>query len=214
MLVLCVVLNDWVVEYQCQLGVVGILVVQVGVCVLIGMVFGVMIVLYDELLLLKMGLLVQELIGCISCLVIVFCQVVFVQVKILLFNIVFIVIFLLGVLLLFGVYLLLFKILVLIIFLVGLLLVVGNIIFNMIIIIVVLLVLFYVVVVVLFYLIVIYKLEYFFNVCIVGGEIQVWVWELLLVMLVMEVVFGLLGLVVVLVFYVYVKCELVDQCWI
>ncbi|WP_251276879.1 hypothetical protein, partial [Enterobacter hormaechei] len=46
-----------------QLGVAGTSVVQVGVRVLIGMVLGAMIALYDELPLPKMGPLAQELIG-------------------------------------------------------------------------------------------------------------------------------------------------------
>ncbi len=42
-------LNDWAAEHQRQLGVAGTSVVQVGVRVLIGMVLGAMIALYDEL---------------------------------------------------------------------------------------------------------------------------------------------------------------------
>ena len=124
------------------------------------------------------------------------------------------IIFLLGVLPLFGVHLPLSKTLVLITFLAGLLPVVGNIISNTIITIVALSVSFYVAVAALLYLIVIHKLEYFLNARIVGGEIQARAWELLLAMLVMEAAFGLAGLVAAPVFYAYLKRELVDQGWI
>ena len=183
--------------------------------VLIGMVLGAMIALYDELPLPKMGPLAQELIGRTSRLATAFRQVVFAQVKISLLNTVFTAIFLLGVLPLFGVHLPLSKTLVLITFLAGLLPVVGNIISNTIITIVALSVSFYVAVAAaLLYLIVIHKLEYFLNARIVGGEIQARAWELLLAMLVMEAAFGLPGLVAAPVFYAYVKRELVDQRWI
>ena len=207
-------LNDWAAEHQRQLGVAGTSVVQVGVRVLIGMVLGAMIALYDELPLPKMGPLAQELIGRTSRLATAFRQVVFAQVKISLLNTVFTAIFLLGVLPLFGMHLPLSKTLVLITFLAGLLPVVGNIISNTIITIVALSVSFYVAVAALLYLIVIHKLEYFLNARIVGGEIQARAWELLLAMLVMEAAFGLPGLVAAPVFYAYVKRELVDQRWI
>jgi predicted PurR-regulated permease PerM len=206
-------LNDWAAEHQRQLGVAGTSVVQVGVRVLIGMVLGAMIALYDELPLPKMGPLAQELIGRTSRLATAFRQVVFAQVKISLLNTVFTAIFLLGVLPLFGVHLPLSKT-VLITFIAGLLPVVGNIISNTIITIVALSVSFYVAVAALLYLIVIHKLEYFLNARIVGGEIQARAWELLLAMLVMEAAFGLPGLVAAPVFYAYVKRELVDQRWI
>ena len=207
-------LNEWAAEHQRQLGVAGTSVVQVGVRVLIGMVLGAMIALYDELPLPKMGPLAQELIGRTSRLATAFRQVVFAQVKISLLNTVFTAIFLLGVLPLFGVHLPLSKTLVLITFLAGLLPVVGNIISNTVITIVALSVSFYVAVVALLYLVVIHKLEYFLNARIVGGEIQARAWELLLAMLVMEAAFGLPGLVAAPVFYAYVKRELVDQRWI
>ena len=98
-------LNDWAAEHQRQLGVAGTSVVQVGVRVLIGMVLGAMIALYDELPLPKMGPLAQELVGRTSRLATAFRQVVFAQVKISLLNTVFTAIFLLGVLPLFGVHL-------------------------------------------------------------------------------------------------------------
>jgi len=84
------VVNEWAAEHQRQLGVAGTSVVQVGVRVLIGMVLGAMIALYDELPLPKMGPLAQE------CLAVAFRQVVFAQVKISLLNTLFTAVFLLG----------------------------------------------------------------------------------------------------------------------
>ncbi len=206
--------NEWAAEHQRQLGIAGTSVVQVGVRVLIGMVLGAMIALYDEVPLPQMGPLAQELVGRTSRLANAFRQVVFAQVKISLLNTLFTAIFLLGVLPLFGVHVPLSKTLVLITFLAGLLPVVGNIISNTIITIVALSVSFYVAVVALLYLVVIHKLEYFLNARIVGGEIQARAWELLLAMLVMEAAFGLPGLVAAPVFYAYIKRELLDQRWI
>jgi predicted PurR-regulated permease PerM len=207
-------LNDWAAEHQRQLGVAGTSVVQVSVRVLIGMVLGAMIALYDELPLPTMGPLAQELIGRTARLANAFRQVVFAQVKISLLNTLFTAIFLLGVLPLFGVHVPLSKTLVLITFLAGLLPVVGNIISNTVITIVALSVSFYVAMAALLYLVVIHKLEYFLNARIVGGEIQARAWELLLAMLVMEAAFGLPGLVAAPVFYAYIKRELLDQRWI
>ncbi|KAF1055356.1 MAG: hypothetical protein GAK43_00149 [Stenotrophomonas maltophilia] len=206
--------NDWAASHRQQLGIAGTSVVQISVRVLIGMVLGAMIALYDELPLPKMGPLARELVGRTSRMATAFRQVVFAQLKISLLNTVFTAIFLLGVLPLFGVHLPLSKTLVLITFLAGLLPVVGNVISNTIITIVALSVSFYVAVVALLYLVVIHKLEYFLNARIVGGEIQARAWELLLAMLVMEAAFGLPGLVAAPVFYANVKRELLDQGWI
>ena len=206
--------NEWVAEHRRQLGVAGTSAVQIGVRMLIGMVLGAMIALYDELPLPRMGPLARELVGRTSHLATAFRQVVFAQVKISLLNTLFTAIFLLGVLPLLDVHLPLAKTLVLITFLAGLLPVVGNVISNTVITIVALSVSFYVAVAALLFLVVIHKLEYFLNARIVGGEIRAHAWELLLAMLVMEAAFGLSGLVAAPVFYAYVKRELVDQGWV
>jgi len=206
--------NEWVAEHRRQLGVAGTSAVQIGVRVLIGMVLGAMIALYDELPLPRMGPLARELVGRTSHLATAFRQVVFAQLKISLLNTLFTAIFLLGVLPLLGVHLPLAKTLVLITFLAGLLPVVGNVISNTVITIVALSVSFYVAVAALLFLVMIHKLEYFLNARIVGGEIRAHAWELLLAMLVMEAAFGLSGLVAAPVFYAYVKRELVAQGWV
>lgn len=90
--------NEWVAEHRRQLGVAGTSAVQIGVRMLIGMVLGAMIALYDELPLPRMGPLARELVGRTSHLATAFRQVVFAQVKISLLNTLFTAIFLLGVL--------------------------------------------------------------------------------------------------------------------
>lgn len=207
-------LDDWMAAHRSQLGMAGTEAVQVSVRLLIGMVLGAMIALYDELPLPRMGPLARELVGRTSRLSTAFGQVVFAQVRISALNTLFTGIFLLVVLPLFGVHLPLAKTLVLITFVAGLLPVVGNLISNTVITIVALSVSFYVAVAALLYLVVIHKLEYFLNARIVGGQIRAHAWELLLAMLVMEAAFGMPGLVAAPVFYAYIKRELVDQGWI
>jgi predicted PurR-regulated permease PerM len=60
----------------------------------------------------------------------------------------------------------------------------------------------------LIFLVVIHKVEYFLNARIVGTRIQARAWELLLAMLVLEVAFGMAGLIAAPVYYAYIKKEL------
>jgi predicted PurR-regulated permease PerM len=57
------------------------------------------------------------------------------------------------------------------------------------------------------FLIVVHKLEYFINARIVGTQINARAWEILLWMLVMERLFGLIGVVAAPVFYAWLKAE-------
>ena len=93
-------------------------------------------------------------------------------------------------------------------FFVGLLPVIGNLISNTLIFIVGLSLSIYVAVAALVFLVVIHKLEYFLNARIVGTRIQARAWELLLAMLVLEVAFGMAGLIAAPVYYAYIKKEL------
>ena len=61
------------------------------------------------------------------------------------------------------------------------------------------------------FLVVIHKLEYFLNARIVGAQIRAHAWEVLLAMLVMEVAFGLPGVVAAPIYYAYLKQELMDR---
>jgi len=60
----------------------------------------------------------------------------------------------------------------------------------------------------LIYLVVIHKLEYFLNARIVGGQIRAYAWEILIAMLLMESVFGLIGVIAAPIYYAYIKLEL------
>lgn len=207
-------LGEWLADHRAELSLVGAEAVQTIVRMLIGMVLGAMIALYDELPSQYLGPLGRELVGRASRFADAFRRVVFAQIKISLLNTFFTGIFLAVVLPAFGVHLPLTKTLIVVTFVAGLLPVVGNLISNTIITIVGLSVSFYVAVAALGYLVLIHKVEYFLNARIVGGEIHARAWELLLAMLVMEAVFGIPGLVAAPVYYAYVKRELTDQGWI
>lgn len=114
-------------------------------------------------------------------------------------------IFLLGVMPVLGFQLPLAKSLVLLTFVVGLLPVLGNLISNSAITLVALLVSPVAAAIALVFLVVVHKLEYFLNAKIVGGEIGAKAWELLLAMLLAEASFGVPGLVVAPVTYVWLR---------
>jgi predicted PurR-regulated permease PerM len=139
-----------------------------------------------------------------------FRQIIFAQVKISGLNTIFTAIFLVGVFPAFGVHLPLTKTLIAITFLAGLLPVIGNLISNTLIFVVGLSLSIYVALVALVFLVVIHKLEYFLNARIVGTRIRARAWELLLAMLVLEVAFGIAGLIAAPIYYAYIKNELSD----
>lgn len=207
-------LSDWLQTHRAELSLVGAEAIQTAVRLLIGMILGAMVALYDELPTPRLGPLAREMLGRAGRFADAFRRIVFAQIKISLLNTFFTAIFLAVLLPLFGIHLPLTKTLIVITFVAGLLPVVGNLISNTVITIVALSVSVYVAAVALGYLVVIHKVEYFLNARIVGGEIHARAWELLLAMLVMEAAFGLPGLVAAPVFYAYVKRELVDQRWI
>ncbi len=204
----------WFEAHRGELSVAGAEAVQVTVRLLIGMVLGAMIALYDELPLPQLGPLAQELVGRVDRFSDAFRRIVLAQLKISLLNTLFTGIFLLVILPMFDVRLPFAKTLVVVTFVAGLLPVVGNLISNTVISVVALSVSLYVAIAALTYLVLIHKLEYFLNARIVGGEIRARAWELLLAMLVMESAFGLPGLVAAPIYYAYAKRELVDQGWV
>ena len=66
----------------------------------------------------------------------------------------------------------------------------------------------------LIYLVVIHKLEYFLNARIVGERIHAQAWEVLLSMVLMEIAFGIPGLVLAPILYAYIKGELMAREWV
>jgi len=140
-----------------------------------------------------------------------FRRIVFAQFQISGLNTVLTGIFLFAVLPALSIHLPLSKTLIAITFFAGLLPVIGNLISNTAIFIAGLSVSIYAGVFALVFLIVIHKLEYFFNARIVGSSIYARAWELLTAMLVMEVAFGIGGLVIAPIYYAYIKRELTDR---
>lgn len=137
-----------------------------------------------------------------------FDKVVLAQVKISFINTVLTGVYLLGVLPLFGIHIPFSKSLLAITFLVGMIPVAGNVISNCIMVVLSLGVSFHVGVSSLIFLIVIHKLEYFLNAKIIGKQINSVAWELILAMFVMEVLFGISGVIAAPIIYAYMKNEL------
>lgn len=137
-----------------------------------------------------------------------FDKVVLAQLRISLINTILTAAYLLVVLPLFGVHLPFATTMVVFTFAVGLLPVVGNLISNVVIVLLSLGVSLHVAIASLVFLVVIHKLEYFLNARIIGHNVQAAAWEMILVMMGMEVVFGIGGLIAAPVLYAYVKSEL------
>jgi predicted PurR-regulated permease PerM len=140
-----------------------------------------------------------------------FRRIVFSQVKISALNTALTGVFLLFVMPLLGHPLPLVKVMIVVTFVVGLLPIVGNLISNTVIFLISLSVSPVAAVMALAYLVIIHKLEYFINARIIGTEIRARAWEILLAMLVMEVAFGIAGLVAAAIYYAYIKAELSAQ---
>lgn len=137
-----------------------------------------------------------------------FRRVVFAQAWIAAINALFTGLYLAAALPMFGVHLPLAKTLIAITFVFGLVPILGNLLSNTVIVIVSLSDSLTVAVASLVFLLVIHKLEYFLNARIIGSHIRARAWELLLAMLVMDAVFGLVGVIAAPIYYAYVKDEL------
>jgi predicted PurR-regulated permease PerM len=137
-----------------------------------------------------------------------FRRIVFAQVRIAAINATFTAVYLVLILPLMGIHLPLTKTMIAITFVVGLIPVIGNLISNTVIVVVSLSQSLNVAIGSLVFLIVIHKLEYFLNARIVGSQIHARAWELLLAMLLMESVFGIIGVVAAPIYYAYLKDEL------
>lgn len=156
----------------------------------------------------KLGSFNGELLERIRLFATVFQKVVFAQVKISAINTFLTGIYLLAILPLAGVNIAYAKTLVLLTFVFGLLPVIGNVISNAFIVLLSLMVSFNVAVASLTFLVVIHKLEYYINAKIVGSQLKISIWEMLLAILIFESVFGVIGAVLSPVIYGYIKEEL------
>jgi predicted PurR-regulated permease PerM len=137
-----------------------------------------------------------------------FRNIVFAQVRISAINTVFTSIYLIIILPLMGVELPFIKTMIMITFIVGLVPVIGNLVSNTVIVIVSMSHSLAIALSSLFFLVIIHKFEYFLNARIVGGQIRANAWELLIAMVVMEVAFGIPGVVAAPIYYAYIKSEL------
>lgn len=140
-----------------------------------------------------------------------FANVVFAQFKIASINAIATGIYLAVILPMFGIELPLVKTMIALTFVFGLLPVVGNLMSNTVIVIVSLSHSLIIAGVSLLYLIIIHKVEYFLNAKIIGNQIRARPWEILAAMLIMEVTFGMAGVVAAAIYYAYLKDELTSQ---
>jgi predicted PurR-regulated permease PerM len=178
---------------------------------LVGMIIGALVSLFEVTGKTTDKRLATALLERISRFANAFRQIVFAQVRISALNTVLTALFIFAILPALGIHLPLSKTLIAVTFFAGLLPVVGNLISNTAIFIAGLSVSIYAALFALIFLVVIHKLEYFFNARIVGSSIYARAWELLVAMLVMEVAFGISGLLIAPIYYAYVKRELMDR---
>ncbi len=143
-----------------------------------------------------------------------FDAVVFAQFRIAAVNTVLTAIYLLGVLPLLGMPLPLAGTLVVATFVASLLPVVGNLISNTMIVLLSLTHSFATAGLSLAWLVIIHKLEYFLNAHIIGSRIRASAWEILVVMMVLEALFGLAGLISAAIIYAQVKNTLRERGWL
>jgi predicted PurR-regulated permease PerM len=201
---------NWLDEHSKDVQHLGKEVMHFFIRGLVGMVIGALISVHEGPAISRMRPLAAALTVRISRFADAFRQIIFAQVKISAINTVFTGIFLAAILPAFGVHLPLTKTLIAITFVVGLLPVVGNLISNTAIFVVGLSISVYVAIAALVFLVVIHKLEYFLNARIVGTRIHAYAWELLIAMILLEVAFGIAGLIAAPIYYAYIKNELSD----
>ncbi len=200
--------TDWLDVHSKEIQQVGKEIMHFFVRGLVGMVIGALVSLHEGPPISRMRPLAAALTARISRFANAFRQIIFAQVKISAINTTFTGIFLVAILPAFGVHLPLAKTLIAITFLAGLLPVVGNLISNTIIFVVGLSISPYIALAALVFLIVIHKLEYFLNARIVGTRINAHAWELLIAMILLEVAFGIAGLIAAPIYYAFIKNEL------
>lgn len=200
----------WLKDHAAEVQLVGKEAGHTLAQVLIGMVIGAMVSLYEAISFTGLKPLAGALHERARRLAEAFRLVVFAQVRISALNTTLTALYLMVLLPLFDVHLPFTKTLVVLTFVTGLLPVIGNLISNTVIVVVSLAHSPQMALASLAFLVVIHKLEYFLNARIVGAHIHARAWELLLAMLTMEAAFGLAGLVAAPIFYAYLKAELVD----
>ncbi|MHB0985962.1 MAG: AI-2E family transporter [Sulfuricella sp.] len=201
-------LAGWLREHSGELQLMGKEAGHTFAHVLIGMIIGAMLSLYEMVAVEVRKPFVNALAERAVRFSNAFRNIVFAQAKIAAVNAFFTWIYLGVVLPLVGVKLPFAGTLVVVTFVAGLIPILGNILSNSAIVIVSLGHSFQLAMSSLLFLVSIHKLEYFLNAKIVGSQIKANAWELLTAMLAMEAAFGLPGLVAAPVYYAYLKSEL------
>jgi len=194
-----------------KISLVGMESIKVFAHILLGMVVGGMAAVHHFTEHHTAPPLINALRSRLRTLTVAFDKVVFAQVKISGLNATLTAVYLLIILPLFGVQMPMAMILVLLTFAVGMLPVVGNLISNTVIVVISLGVSPVVGAASLLFLVLIHKAEYFMNARIVGHEVQATAWELLSAMLLLEAVFGMVGLVAAPVVYAWLKAEVKER---
>lgn len=200
-------ISTWLRTHAADIGTFGLGALKGIGLALLGVLLGALIAVSDSGHGRIYGPVSQRLLLQLTALKEAFWRVAIAQVKISALNTSLTALYLVLVLPLFGVQLPLVKTLIAVTFFAGLLPVVGNLISNSVITVISLSHSFGVAVAALGFLIVVHKLEYFVNARIVGTQINAKAWEILLCMLVMERIFGLIGVVAAPVFYAWLKAE-------
>jgi predicted PurR-regulated permease PerM len=206
-----VLIAGWFREHAAELRTLGTDTLRTFVHILIGLILGGMIALYEVTPHVRQSPFLRALQTRAALLVGGFRRILLAQLPISAINTTLTALYLVIVLPAFGVHLPFVKTLIAVTFIAGLLPVVGNLVSNTAIFLVSLSLSFGVAMAALGYLVVIHKLEYFLNARIVGVRIDAHAWELLLAMLVMESAYGIAGLIAAPVFYAYLKSELAAQ---
>ena len=199
---------DWLRSHAAELTAITKTTLRIIAHVLIGMIIGAMIALYEIAAHIELKPLAKALTERARLFSDSFRQIVFAQIRIAALNTVFTAIYLAVVLPLFDIKLPFLMTMILLTFIFGLLPVIGNILSNIVIVVVSLSVSFQVAIISLVYLVVIHKVEYFLNAKIIGSQIKTRAWEILIAMLVLETVFGVVGVIVAPIYYAYIKKEL------
>ena len=201
-------MTAWLRDHANSLQSVGTEAIRTTVHVLLGMIIGGLIAVREVVNMNYLKPFAQSLACRANLLSEAFRRFVFAQIRIATINAIFTGVYLAIVLPILGIHLPLIKTLIAITFLVGLIPVLGNLISNTIIVVVSLSHSVGVAIGSLIYLVVIHKLEYFLNARIVGGQIRAYAWEILIAMLLMEAMFGLIGVIAAPIYYAYIKLEL------
>jgi len=199
--------SAWLTAHGSQLGGVGLEVAKQFGYALLGIILGALIAVTDINRAKRLGSVSARLIEQLHAFNRSFINVAGAQVRISAVNTALTAFYLFAILPALDVHLPLRKTMLVVTFCVGLLPVLGNLVSNTVIIIISIGYSLPVAIGSLVYLVVIHKLEYFLNARFVGSSIAAHAWEILLVMIIGERLFGLPGVVFAPVFYAWLKSE-------